>query len=66
MARKKKEEEKSLLDYYITAAIIAAKMDIGLEYAYRQYVKPTMPPRGGIASMRAEHIRMLNESALVN
>jgi hypothetical protein len=36
-------KEKSLLDYYVIAAVIAVENGIGLQYAFDRYVKPKMP-----------------------
>lgn len=41
----KGNEELSLFDYYIQAAAIAVKMGIGLDYAFKTYVKPHMPDK---------------------
>lgn len=38
-----KPNELSLFDYYIQAAAVAVRMGIGLEYAFKTYVKPHMP-----------------------
>jgi hypothetical protein len=60
-------EEKSrtsLLDYYVTAAIIAVKMNIGLDYAFRRYVKPTMPHDGSVQAYRPEQAEMLEQSGV--
>lgn len=35
-------EQPSLFGFYVRAAMIAAKMGIGLEYAFRRYVKPSI------------------------
>lgn len=35
-------EQPSLFSFYVRAAMIAAKLNIGLEYAYRRYVKPSI------------------------
>lgn len=35
-------EQPSLFGFYVRAAVIAVKLNIGLEYAYRRYVKPSI------------------------
>ncbi len=37
------KEEVSLFGYYVRAANVAARLGIGLGYAFDKYVKPTMP-----------------------
>ncbi len=42
------KEEVSLFGYYVRAANVAARLGIGLGYAFDKYVKPTMPKGGEI------------------
>lgn len=35
-------EQPSLFSYYIQAAYLACRFGVGLDYAFRRYVKPTM------------------------
>lgn len=35
-------EQPSLFGFYVRAAVIAVKLNIGLEYAFRRYVKPSI------------------------
>jgi hypothetical protein len=44
-------ENLSLLDYYYKAARVAATMGVGLDYAFKRYVKPHMPPESEIDVM---------------
>jgi hypothetical protein len=44
-------EPLSLLDYYYKAARVAATMGVGLDYAFKRYVKPHMPPENEIDVM---------------
>lgn len=44
----KRKEEVSLFGYYVQAANVAARLGIGLAYAFDRYVKPTMPKDGSI------------------
>lgn len=36
-------EEKSIFGYYVTAALIAVRMGISLDYAFKRYVKHLVP-----------------------
>ncbi len=60
----RKKSSKSLLDYYVTAAIIAVKLDVGIEYAFRKYVKPHMPTDGGIQPFSLEQIEMMKQAGV--
>lgn len=58
-------QQRSLFGYYVQAALIAAQMQIGLDYAFKRYVKPEMPSEGLLtftheeaeALVRSGHIR---------
>lgn len=47
-------EEVSLFGYYVRAANLAARLGIGLGYAFDKYVKPTMPKVGEIKTYTSE------------
>jgi hypothetical protein len=56
--------KRSLFGYYVSAALIAARMGISLDYAFKKYVKPTMPDED-IELFTQEEARELFSSDLV-
>lgn len=50
-------EQPSLFSFYVRAAMIAAKLNIGLEYAYRRYVKPSIIEDASLRSFTSEEYR---------
>lgn len=62
--KKKKNHNKttdctSLFGYYVQAAAVAARMGIGLDYAFRQYVKPHMKDDCDVIPFTQEEYRTL-------
>lgn len=53
------KHEVSLFGYYVQAALVAARMGIGLDYAFRRYVKPAMPQDGGLMPFTHEEAKEL-------
>lgn len=41
--RARKKSQTSLFGYYCVAAKVAVGLGIGLEYAFKRYVEPTIP-----------------------
>lgn len=61
MAKKEKEStaERSMFGHYCTAAVIAARMNISLGYAFDRYVKPKIP-NAGVVNFTAEELESLD------
>jgi hypothetical protein len=49
--------QPSLFSFYVRAAVIAVKLNIGLEYAYRRYVKPSIIEDASLVPFTDEEYR---------
>lgn len=50
----RKQSETSLFGYYCIAAKVAVAMGIGLEYAFKRYVEPTIPKDADVPGFTEE------------
>lgn len=57
--RAREQSETSLFGYYCVAAKVAVAMDIGLEYAFKRYVEPTIPKEVEVPGFTPEESAVL-------
>lgn len=50
-------DQPSLFGFYVRAAMIAAKLGIGLEYAFRRYVKPSIIEDASLMAFTSDEYR---------
>lgn len=49
--------QPSLFGFYVRASMIAAKLGIGLEYAFRRYVKPSILEDASLMAFTSDEYR---------